>query len=122
MVGRDRQRNTRRKGKRAQPSRTTSAAPIRPSSLAERILPTRGARPTASPRPPRSPLPKMTSYPVTEVDVGKYLSPEQQYLLKVRRAAEQREAGQRRSVVGLGMAVVALVAAAVTWLLGWRLF
>ncbi|CAO3408254.1 hypothetical protein [Azospirillum largimobile] len=51
---------------------------------------------------------------------GRFLSPEQQYLLKKRREAEQREAKDRRTALAIILALVLLVAGAVAglvWLL-----
>ncbi|MBP2302705.1 hypothetical protein [Azospirillum picis] len=47
-------------------------------------------------------------------DAGRFLSPEQQFLLKRRREVEQREAKRRRSLTGLVLAVTC-VAAGVVW-------
>lgn len=54
-----------------------------------------------------------------DADAGKFLSPEQQYLLRKRRDVEQRAATQRRSVVGLALVAVAAAAGGVAWAFGW---
>ncbi|MBP2295477.1 hypothetical protein [Azospirillum rugosum] len=54
-----------------------------------------------------------------DADAGKFLSPEQQYLLRKRRDVEQREAKQRRSAVGLFLVAVAVAAGGAAWAFGW---
>lgn len=54
-----------------------------------------------------------------DADAGKFLSPEQQYLLRKRRDVEQREAKQRRSAVGMALVVVALAVGGAAWAFGW---
>jgi len=54
-----------------------------------------------------------------DTDAGKFLSPEQQHLLRVRREAERREARQHRTLVGLALAVIVVASTAVAWLSGW---
>lgn len=55
---------------------------------------------------------------IPDADAGKFLSPEQQYLLRKRRDVEQREARQRRSAIAIVVAVIAAAAGAV-WALRW---
>ncbi|WP_448203831.1 hypothetical protein [Azospirillum sp. sgz302134] len=117
-------RKTRRKGKRHSPA--TATARMRPPA-AEAVQATRAnAAAVAAPAPVRPPVrrPPAGKPPrvLQDAELGRFLSPEQQHLLKVRRAVEQREARQRRSVAGVVLAGVLLVVAAVLWLLGWPSF
>ncbi|MCW2244304.1 hypothetical protein [Azospirillum canadense] len=54
-----------------------------------------------------------------DADAGKFLSPEQQYLLRKRRDVEQRAAKQRRSAVGMAIVALAAVAGGAAWGFGW---
>lgn len=54
-----------------------------------------------------------------DADAGKFLSPEQQYLLRKRRDVEQREAKQRRSAVGMVVVLVVAAVGGAAWGLGW---
>lgn len=59
--------------------------------------------------------------PTADAAAGRFLSPEQQYLLKKRREAEQREAKDRRTALAIILVLVLLAAGAVAglvWL--WR--
>lgn len=59
--------------------------------------------------------------PTPDAAAGRFLSPEQQYLLKKRREAEQREAKDRRTAFAIILVLVLLAAGAVAglvWL--WR--
>jgi len=59
--------------------------------------------------------------PTPDAAAGRFLSPEQQYLLKKRREAEQREAKDRRAAFAIILVLVLLAAGAVAglvWL--WR--
>ncbi|WP_109107627.1 hypothetical protein [Azospirillum sp. TSO35-2] len=54
----------------------------------------------------------------SDAEFGKFLSPEQQHLLRKRREAEQREAKRRRSLAGVVLTVAAAAAGGV-WALLW---
>ena len=59
--------------------------------------------------------------PTADAAAGRFLSPEQQHLLKKRREAEQREAKDRRTALAIILVLVLLAAGAVAglvWL--WR--
>lgn len=59
--------------------------------------------------------------PTPDAAAGRFLSPEQQFLLKKRREAEQREAKDRRTALAIILVLVLLAAGAVAglvWL--WR--
>ena len=59
--------------------------------------------------------------PTADAAAGRFLSPEQQFLLKKRREAEQREAKDRRTALAIILVLVLLAAGAVAglvWL--WR--
>ena len=56
---------------------------------------------------------------LSAIDAAQFLSPEQQYLLRVRREAERREAKRRRTRVGVALVGIAGAATAMAWLSGW---
>lgn len=53
------------------------------------------------------------------MDVSQFLSPEQQYLLRVRREAERRQARQNRALVGIALLAIGAASTAIAWLSGW---
>lgn len=73
-----------------------------------------GTPPTAVPGRRRAPGPAKL-----DADAGKFLSPEQQYLLRKRREVEQRAAKRRRSLAGMGLLAAVLAGAGVAWAVGW---
>lgn len=122
MATRRRKLPRKRKGRQVTAARGTAADTIstgRPSpgglTTAVRGTATRATAQTAT----KGRRPSFAATP--DAAAGRFLSPEQQYLLKKRREAEQREAKDRRTAFAIILALVLLVAGAVAglvWL--WR--
>ena len=122
MATRRRKLPRKRKGRQVTAVRGTAADTINtgrpsPGGLTTAV---RGAaaRATAGPGA-KGRRPNFSATP--DAAAGRFLSPEQQYLLKKRREAEQREARDRRTALAIILALVLVVAGAVAglvWL--WR--
>ncbi|CAO3425646.1 hypothetical protein [Azospirillum endophyticum] len=116
MAGRRRKMPRKRKGRQAAAVRGSAAESV----ATGRASP--GGVATAIRGPAAGAKGRRVRFPTTpDAAAGRFLSPEQQYLLKKRREAEQREAKDRRTALAIILALVVLAAGAVAglvWL--WR--
>ncbi len=69
--------------------------------------------------PPAKRPARRTSRDLSTTDTGQFLSPEQQYLLRVRREAERRQARRQRAYVGGALVATVGVATVIAWLANW---
>jgi len=69
--------------------------------------------------PPAQRPARRTSRDLSTTDTGQFLSPEQQYLLRVRREAERRRARRQQAYVGGALVATVGVATVIAWLTGW---
>lgn len=109
-----RRKTTARRGKRGQ------AAPVRTRPEAAAQLSGRTALGVAARPAAPAGAARGRSYraPSPEVESGAFLAPEQQHLLRIRRAVERREVWQRRLLIAAVLVLVAVAAAAIAWSVG----
>jgi len=69
--------------------------------------------------PPTTRPARRTSRHPSTTDTGQFLSPEQQYLLRVRREVERRRAKRQQVYAGGALVAAVGVATILAWLTGW---
>lgn len=121
MATRRRKLPRKRKGRQATAVRGAAAEPINTGRPSQGGL-TTAVRGTAAATAKAAKARGRVRYvPTPDAAAGRFLSPEQQFLLKKRREAEQREAKDRRTAFAIILVLVLLAAGAVAglvWL--WR--